>query len=203
MAKRVKKKNKKSFSLKEEYKHSWLFIKEIKNFIYFGLAIFLFFVLLGFIFPVPEQIYEKIIEMINELVKRTEGLSQFELIKFILLNNLQSSFASIVYGTFFGLVPFFASALNGYLLGFVASASVGAGGISSLWKILPHGIFELPAIFISFGMGLKMGSFIFQEKKLESLFRFFKNSIRVFILVIIPLLIIAAIIEGSLIALFS
>jgi len=40
-------------------------------------------------------------------------------------------------------------------------------GFLSLWRLLPHGIFELPAVFISLGMGLKIGMFIFQKKKLE------------------------------------
>ena len=89
--------------------------------------------------------------------------------------------------------------LNGYLVGFVASMAVGSGGVIVLWRILPHGIFELPAVFISLGLGLKFGTFIFQKKILESFRRFLWNSLRVFLLIVLPLLIIAAIIEGCLI----
>jgi len=90
--------------------------------------------------------------------------------------------------------------LNGYLLGFVAMLSAKSQGIFILWRILPHGIFELPAIFISLGIGLRLGTYAFQKKKVS-----FKNwifsSLRVFILIVLPLLIVAAIIEGALIAL--
>ena len=36
---------------------------------------------------------------------------------------------------------------------------------SDLFRLLPHGIFELPAIFISLGLGLRFGMFIFQKEK--------------------------------------
>ena len=72
-----------------------------------------------------------------------------------------------------------------------------------LWRIFPHGIFELPAVFISLGLGLKLGTFIFQRNKLKAFAEFFWNSLRVFLFIVLPLLIIAAIIEGSLIFLLE
>ena len=89
--------------------------------------------------------------------------------------------------------------INGYVLGFVAYLVVNSDGILVLWRLFPHGIFELPAIFISLGLGLKVGTFIFQKKKFESLKKYSLNSLRVFLFIVLPLLIIASIIEGSLI----
>ena len=109
----------------------------------------------------------------------------------------------MVSGILFGIYPLFATIANGFILGFVASISVSEVGFLVLWRILPHGIFELPAIFISFGLGLKIGSFIFQKKKFKSLKNYSLNSLKVFVFIIIPLLIIAAVIEGALIFLFS
>ena len=88
---------------------------------------------------------------------------------------------------------------NGYILGFVSSMSVESAGVASLGKIIPHGIFELPAIFISLGLGLKFGTFAFQKNKAKSFKNYLINSLRVFLLIVIPLLIIAGIIEGTLI----
>jgi len=68
-----------------------------------------------------------------------------------------------------------------------------------MWRLVPHGIFELPAIFISLGIGLKFGTFIFQKNKSESFRRYLWNSLQLFVLIIMPLLIAAAIIEGALI----
>tara|TARA_Y100000034_G_scaffold79823_1_gene95787 strand:+ start:1289 stop:1876 length:588 start_codon:yes stop_codon:yes gene_type:complete len=188
-----------NFNLKEEYKKSWDYIKESKNFIYSTIGIFIVFILVGFIIPPPEFILEQILKFIKELLEKTKDMSQGELIRFILLNNSQISLIGMIFGVLLGIFPVIVTILNGYLLGFVASVSVKQEGFFVLWKLLPHGIFELPAIFISFGLGLKLGTFIFQKNKIKSFKEYFKNSLRVFLFIIIPLLIIAAIIEGVLI----
>jgi|TARA_Y100000034_G_scaffold102405_1_gene127250 stage II sporulation protein M len=192
-------KNKKIFNFIEEYKKSWNFIKESKNFIYSVIGIFFVFSLIGFFITAPAIIAEQILKFIEELLLKTQGMGHFELIKFIFFNNVQSSFFGMIFGVFLGIFPIVAVIANGYMLGFVASLVVNSEGISVLWRLFPHGIFELPAIFISLGLGLKIGTFIFQKKKLESLKKYFLNSLRVFLFIILPLLIIAAIVEGSLI----
>jgi stage II sporulation protein M len=161
--------------------------------------IFFGFALIGFFIPVPDYLTQEIIKMLQEIVKRTEGMSQFNLITFILFNNLQSSFLGLVLGVFIGVFPVIFAAFNGYVLGFVALLSVDAGGAGVLWKLLPHGIFELPAVFISLGLGLRAGTLLFHHARLKSFRYYFNEFARTFIFVVIPLLIIAAIIEGSLI----
>ena len=185
--------------LKNNYFQSWKYLKESKNFIYIIMVLFFVFALIGFFIPAPNFIVEQILEFINELLEKTQYMSQWGLIQFIFLNNLQTSFFGIILGIFLGILPIIATVVNGYVLGFVTSLSVVSGGGSVLWKLLPHGIFELPAVFISLGLGLKLGSFIFQKKKIDLFKEYFWNSIKVFLFIIIPLLIIAAIIEGTLI----
>ncbi len=196
----MKKKNKKNFNLKEEYKKSWSYIKESKKFIFIVLGIFLLFVLIGFFIPAPEFLYNKIMDFIEDLLKQTQGMSQLELIKFITLNNIESTFKGIFFGILLGIPPVISAIANGYLLGFVSLMSVNQDGFLILWRILPHGIFELPAVFISLGLGLKLGTFIFQKNKIGSFKNYLINSLKVFLLIIIPLLIIAGIIEGTLMA---
>ena len=198
---RKKQKKKKDF-FKENYVQSWKYIKESRYFIYSIVILFLFFILLGFFFPVPENISAYILEFIEELLRKTEGMSWGELIRFIFLNNIQGSFFGMIFGVLLGIFPMMSVIANGYILGFVAAKSVEAQGILILWRLFPHGIFELPALFLSLSLGLKLGTFIFQKKKLKSLQRYLWESLRVFLFVIIPLLIIAAIIEGSFISLF-
>jgi len=194
----MKKKGKKrDFNLREEYKENWDYIKESKNFIYLIIAVFFVFAFVGFFIPVPDAVAEQILHFIQELLEKIQGMNQNELISFIFLNNLQSSFFVMVFGVFLGIFPVVGAILNGYLLGFVASMSVGEGGVSVLLRLLPHGIFELPAVFISLGLGLKLGTFVFQEEKIHSLKKYFWNSLRIFFFIVIPLLILAAIIEGS------
>ena len=198
----MKKKNKKEFNLKEEYNKSWNYLKDSKNFIYIIAIIFFTFVLFGFFIPAPEVVVEQILEFIKELIEKTQNMSQGQLIKFIFFNNLQTSFFGIILGLFFGIFPIIAAIANGYLLGFVSSITVESEGVFILWRLLPHGIFELPAVFISLGLGLKFGTFIFQKRKLDSFNKYFWNSIRVFLFVVVPLLAIAGIIEGVLVFAF-
>ena len=192
-----------TFNLKNQYKESFDFIRESRKFIYIIIAIFLLFTILGFVFPVPGVILKVILEFIENLIKETNGLSGFEMIKFIFFNNIQSSFFGMILGIFLGFLPVLFAAVNGYVLGFVLSMSVMSEGISVLWRLLPHGIFELPAIFISLGLGLRLGMFIFQKKVEKSLKEYLWGSIKVFLLIVLPLLIIAAIVEGSLIVIFG
>jgi len=202
MAKKRKKNRKKGF-FRKRYEESIKYVKESKNFIYSIIIIFLFFAFIGFFIPAPPLLEKRILEFIEELLAKTQGMSPRELITFIFFNNLQSSFLGMLFGVFLGIFSVITTLANGYLLGFVAAKIVGAEGIIVLWKLFPHGIFELPALFISLGLGLKLGSFVFQKNKFETLRNYLKKSIQAFIFLIVPLLVIAAIIEGILISLLS
>jgi len=190
---------KKKFNFKEEYLKSLQFIKESRKFIYIAILIFLVFIIVGAFFSAPEVLRKVILEMLQELLDKTSGLSAWGLIVFIFSNNLKSSFFGLFLGVIFGIFPVFIALVNGYILGFVASGSVVAEGPLVLLRLVPHGIFELPAALLSFGLGIKFGSFVFQRNKIKSLKNYFWNCVRVFILVIVPLLIVAAIVEGLLI----
>jgi len=182
---------------------SWQYLKESRIFIYAAVFFFFFFILIGAFVPAPEIIEARIFEFIEELLQKTEGMSHLELVRFLFLNNAQSAFFGMISGIVLGIFSLMVIIVNGYLLGFVAIRTINAEGILTLWRLVPHGIFELPALFISVGLGLKLGSFIFREKKWSSLKDYLSKSLRVFVFVVIPLLIIAALIEGSLIFFFN
>jgi stage II sporulation protein M len=194
----AKKTIKKSFDLISEYKKSLKYIRESKKFIYAVIWVFFFFALAGFFIPAPQILQDKIMDFIKQILSQTKGMSQFELIQFIIINNVKSTFFSIILGMFFGFFPLIGALANGYLLGFVSLLSINEGGILTLWKIFPHGIFELPAVFIALGMGMRLGTFAFHKKKADLFKNYLINSLRVFLLVIVPLLVIAGIIEGTL-----
>lgn len=214
------------------------YVGEVKNYIWFLLSLFLLVSIFGFIYPVFFR--EEIIEMIKELILRTEGLSTNELIRFIMENNIRSSFVGMFGGILLGIIPLLVVVVNAYVLGFVANSAVAVDGYGVLLKLFPHGIFEIPAILISVGVGLKIGVDLIREcvlnynrktskgvlwlfivlsilfwpiaflvimiitlvqKKLRKRFWVgLKNAFRVFIFVVVPLLVIAGIIEGILIA---
>ncbi len=186
-----------SFSISEQYRKSWKYIKESQKFIYAVIIIFIFFILTGFFIPTPEMLYNQIMNFLTDLLEKTQNMSQLELTRFIILNNLQSTLFGIFFGIFLGIFPVISAISNGYILGFVSYLSMDSSGIISLWRIFPHGIFELPAVFISLGIGIKLGTFVFQKKKMESLKNYLINSLRTFFFVIVPLIVIAGIIEGA------
>lgn len=193
------KKGRVKYFFRENYSKSWGYIKESKNFIWAVVIIFFVAAIIGFLYQ-PPAVIKIILDNINSILAKTQGMNSFELISFIFLNNLQIGFMGLIYGFALGIFPIISIFVNGYVVGYVSSTAVASSGAGSLLNLLPHGIFELPAIFISFGMGIKFGSFLFYKEKMKHFSRFFVNSLRVFVFVVLPLLIIAAIIEGVLIS---
>jgi len=212
-------------------------LKKIKDYFWFSFFLFFFITIIGFLFPIFYE--DKILEIIKSLIAKTQGLNLFELISFIMHNNIQSSFIGMILGIFLGVIPLGVLTINAYILGYVINKTVAIEGFQILWRLLPHGIFEIPAILISLALGLKLGiSIMFNcikdySKKISTLnitllillsiivfpiafliympltlinknlrkkfYENIKNSIRIFIFIVIPLLVIAGIIEGLLI----
>lgn len=190
---------KRELKTKTQFKEALSYIKESQTYIYVAIGIFVISAIFGFVFHENLTFLNKIIE---ELILKTQGLSATELIFFILQNNLMSSLLSVAIGLFFGIFPVFNAIVNGVVLGYVSALVSNEHGLSILWRLLPHGIFELPAIFISLGLGIKLGFTLFLGRKTRAkeFRRRFYNSANTFLMIVIPLLIIAALIEGLLIA---
>ena len=186
--------------IKNQYSKCWNFIKDSRKQIYIILAIFAIFMLAGSFMPVPETLHTSILNYFNTVEKEIQDKSFVEMTGFLFSNNLQASFFGLIFGLFLGIVPLVISVSNGYIIGFVMGLAVRETSLLVLWRIIPHGIFELPAVFLSLGMGLKIGTFIFKKDRMDSLKTYLINSFRVFLLVVIPLLFIAAIIESWLIS---
>jgi stage II sporulation protein M len=179
---------------------AWDYLKEIKNYVWFSTALFFLIGIIGYFFPI--FFVDKIKKLIEDLVKQTQGLDLFGLMRFIIANNVQSAVTGTILGVLFAIVPLGIVVINGYVLGFVANKSVNSAGLSVLWRLLPHGIFEIPAIMISVALGIRLGLFLFiyhGKNKRQEFWKWFLNSVRVLIFIIIPLLVIAGIIEGALI----
>ena len=175
-------------------------IKEISKYIWFMAILFLVTFLVGFFYPI--FFISEVTKIIKDLIEKTKGLNGINLIRFIMANNIQSAFSGILFGILFGIIPLGIVIVNGYVLGFVANKSAHAAGLFILWRLLPHGIFEIPAILISVGIGLKLGLFLFTyhgKNKGKEFLKWLIDAVRVFIFVVIPLLVIAGIIEGTLI----
>ncbi|HVY01572.1 MAG TPA: stage II sporulation protein M [Candidatus Nanoarchaeia archaeon] len=185
----------------EKYKRDAIFyLKDSKRYIYSAALIFFFFVLLGIVFSSKLGFID---EIIRKLVSNVSSLKGLQVGEFIFINNVTAAFAGLVGGILFGIFPLFNIMSNGLVVGYVFSRVAREVGIFEIWKILPHGIFELPAIFISLGLGIRLGSFVFAHRPLKTLRERIYYSALVFVLIVIPLLLLAACIEGMLIDIFE
>lgn len=196
-----KKSSNKGFSLKREYIEALGYLKESRTYIYVSIILFLVSILLGFLLHAHLGFLDN---SIRQLLAETTNLRGIGLVFFILGRNLLVSILTIVFGIVLGVFPIYEIITNGVLIGYVIKKVSAVSDIgTSILLLLPHGIFELPAIFISFGLGIKLGFAIFAKNPGKAISERFIKSIKVFILIILVLLIVAAIIEGTLITLIK
>lgn len=162
-------------SINKSFFYSLMFIK--KNRIYFFVplallavsAIFGYFNFLEIIFPNLSNVLNLIVQKsIEQISQETMGLGPLELTGFIIFNNMKTALVGMMSGIYLGIYPILIILFNGYVIGFVGEKAVSNPlnneGIFILWRLLPHGIFEIPAILISIGLGIKAGLFPFRVR---------------------------------------
>lgn len=167
----------------------------------------------------PDQAKKKAVDLFKRLSKTIPPqVIGFERLLLIFLNNLRVS----LFGILFGLIPFLFLPLlgvfaNGVSMGVVTSISY-LKGFNVLFVLLlglvPHGIFEIPAMLYSWSLGvyliLQISKKILHAVSMEPVYLFSKNNLgrkyeklfplfirifRTWIGVILPLLLVAAMIE--------
>jgi len=117
----------------------------------------------------------------------------------IMTNNLTVSLLTFAYGVTAGIGTLFMLAFNGLLFGVVSGACWRAGMIGQLMSfVAPHGVIELPAIFIAGGAGLMLAKGLLFPGTLPRRASFALEGGRAVRLVlgIVPMLIVAGTIEG-------
>jgi stage II sporulation protein M len=118
---------------------------------------------------------------------------------FIFANNTLNSFIAMLLGVVFGIWPILFILVNGFFVGLVVfDATREISIFVVLAALIPHGIIELPMIFISAAIGLRLGYFTFLKisKQMEiSIRQELFQAVMFFIKLIVPLLFLAALIE--------
>ncbi|MGE5207369.1 MAG: stage II sporulation protein M [Chlamydiota bacterium] len=120
---------------------------------------------------------------------------------FILTNNISVALATFAMGILAGLGTVYMLFFNGLLIGVIGTACWQAGMSRQLWSfVAPHGVLELPAIFIAGGAGLLLARGLLFPGTLprrDSLVEAGGRAVRL-VLGVIPMLIVAGFIEGYL-----
>lgn len=145
--------------------------------------------------------------MIGQFVQQMEdmGIQQADghLSALMLLgNNLRASIACILYGFVpFLFLPALSLGVNAGLLGLLAAFYL--QNDISLWYylagILPHGIFELPALVIALALGVSLCSHVtdfVRHNQKGVMVPLMLQTLRVLLLRVLPLLIVAAVMEA-------
>lgn len=169
-------------------------------------AFFLIIVISGLAFAQRPELAARIMRFFSENVSESVMANDGSISALgLLINNVRACFSSII----LGFLPFlFLPALSMVVNAGIVGAMLGFYAVNgySIWRLtvfglLPHGIFELPALFIAFACGFSLcltmcravvrldGGLIVPE---------LKNLARVFVVNIIPLLILAAATEAYL-----
>jgi stage II sporulation protein M len=144
--------------------------------------------------------FDALLDSLRIIAERFKGKGAETTVVLIFLRNFFAVSFSLLTGALLGIVPVFAAVINGVLVGVVLSYGKKTGLLAVLGSLLPHGIFELPAIFLSWGMGIWLGTWPFRRDTRETFCERLRGALSVFFLFIVPLLMIAAVIEGLSIA---
>ena len=172
----------------------------LKRYILFSLYIFTVATLGGYIFAqnYPSET-QMIIEEIKSMFVFDQEPTSSQLFFFIFENNVSKLFLLLPLGIFAGLLPLFSVFTNGFVLGvFAQIVSINESWIFFFLGIMPHGIIEIPVLVIASAIGIRIGKVavfrLFSKK--ESLISELSKALKFFVLVLIPLIFIAALIES-------
>ncbi len=116
----------------------------------------------------------------------------------IFLNNAFVSLLFLVLGLALGVLPVLFIAFNGYLVGVISYLVAQERGLLFiLLALLPHGILELPMVFLAAAIGLRLGHQVFSAfiGKPTHIKREFREGLMFYFRWILPILLVAAIIE--------
>jgi stage II sporulation protein M len=151
----------------------------------------------------PSAIRQQMIDVFKGVVGNYRGLAGGMLFFNILVQNVMATIFVVISGVMAGVIPTFAVSSNGFGLGVLyRQASEVSGFPAAALKVLPYGVFEIPALLIAASYGLWLGVLAVRRMrgKESTLLRFhIEHAFRRYFAVVFPLLIVAAAIETALI----
>ena len=191
--------------IKEQYKKTFYFIGKDMRWIVLGtVVIFIALIVLTDLFFMKHT--DMMTQLLQEFQETLKDIAPDGTISapLLFLNNLKACLIAMATGLIpFLFIPVLVLGVNAAVMGAVASMyrMAGMSVVSMyLFGILPHGIFELPAILLSISMGLYL-CYCLVKRICEGRYNrgivkeALGNMLRTLLTLIIPLLAIAAVIE--------
>lgn len=166
------------------------------------IAIFLFGIGLVFGLATPlnsVNLMSEEIAALEELITFLSSLPSALLALFIFIKNVSALLISFVFSPIFCLAPILALVVNGWLISFVSVLVIEEKSLGFvLAGLLPHGIFELPALILGQAAALSFGSMavlaLFKRERRSQLLPGLRRNLR-YLMIAFALLLPAAIIE--------
>lgn len=190
--------------LKEQYEICFTYIRQIMKLILLVGSFFFGVIIMGFLLGlINKQMLDEMMKLIQQVFAAKDIMTdagEIDTIKLI-ANNLVACLSVIMIG-FVPLLclPMLAMLSNAIIIGIVGAISVthGLGILTFLAGIVPHGIFEIPALIISGAMGLFI-CFTLTTKLLRRtgmpIKEMVHKTVLTYVYVLVPLLIVAGLIE--------
>jgi stage II sporulation protein M len=151
----------------------------------------------------PSSTRQQMTDAFQVVADNYRGLAGGKLFFTLLLHNVMATIFVLISGVLMGIIPTFAIGANGFVLGVVYRQTAEMVGY---WKaalnVLPHGVFELPALLLAAFYGLLLGVTVVRRMrgKESTLLRFhIEHAFWRYFAIVFPLLIVAAGIETALI----
>ena len=168
----------------------------IRPYLYIVSFLFLLSSFLGYLTPYHYQ--DKIAKALLRHFSPLETHTQLQLFFKIFLNNYLSTLLTLLIGLVFGLGPVLFLLINGFAMGnLVSFASTKVSLYKIALAIVPHGIFEVPAILIASSYGLWWGVKNYRRFRFEDSFREqFALPMKRYLDIVVPLLLIGAFVEA-------
>ncbi len=159
---------------------------------------FLAGMLISTIYP---DISGNVLTLLKDAFGGITSLDPFGMMIEIFENNIRNSFAALLLGLAFGIVPLAFAVLNGVVLGILVDFFIKTKGVLFvLAAILPHGIIELPVVLMSVGIGFRLGHAAYLSlmrlKTVYELLHEIRQAVIFYVKMIAPLLLLAALVES-------
>lgn len=166
------------------------------------LFMFLIFILSAFAGYVSLSYFPELADMITESFEASFGsildMHPVYIMFFIFLNNSFVGLLLVILGLVLGIAPLLIIVFNGFVVGVISRVVADEIGIFRvLLALLPHGIVELPMIFLAGGIGLRLGHQVLLSLigKQAGVKKEIRRGIIFYFRWVVPLLFVAAVIE--------
>jgi len=168
----------------------------------FLICLFLFVFSLVTSFYLGDTIPVELPKELQELLQYVENMGLPAIFLVILLNNVFNCFIFMVLGVVFSLPSVYFIVHNGFIVGRVAySSSLSIGLPLTAALLIPHGVIEITAVVLSAAAGMHLGyQLINRLRGRGSLRAEFGKALRLFAWRIVPMLLLAAVVEVTLMA---